>query len=302
MHGAAPRRFVEPSSTLTETWPISGRLARQQHVRRLLTAAVEAPHTHARKYNMRRAFNYKKKWTYGHMGSRASSATGRAPSAVGSGKRADGIFEGMHEVALSCTQVTAAGGAAATAGGDDDPLAVDERPPTYECCDEAAVTFGCAWDPSGRDPDFAVMADSLPDVVPYEKKTYDGWPGDAPWHSAAVIIPWEVGLEHAAFLSPPGAPCEPATVTKRLGQISPERHLERPADPGDHGHIALEPEAAVLPAVVDLCRVLKQRLIVPASEAAKAVITALVQFLWRALCARVACMTSKVRAYGVRLL
>ena len=49
VHGAAPQRVVEPSSTLTETGQIPGRLARQKHVRRLLTAAVEAPHTHARK-------------------------------------------------------------------------------------------------------------------------------------------------------------------------------------------------------------------------------------------------------------
>ena len=96
--------------------------------------------------------------------------------------------ERMQEVALSCTQVTAAGGAAATAGGDDDPLAVDERPPTYECCDEAAVTFGCAWDPSGRDPDFADMADS-PSPCSSSRGGSRGGPSCTPAPPAPGMLP-----------------------------------------------------------------------------------------------------------------
>ena len=61
------------------------------------------------------------------------------------------------------------------------------RPRTYTCCSRAAPTFGCDW----TGTNFSDMRGALPDVVPYEKKTYGGWPGDPSWHIAAAVIPWE---------------------------------------------------------------------------------------------------------------
>ena len=62
------------------------------------------------------------------------------------------------------------------------------RPPTYECCSHAHPTFGCDW----TGTNFTDIAGSLPDVVPYSRKTYGGWPGDPTWGVAAAVLPWEV--------------------------------------------------------------------------------------------------------------
>lgn len=48
------------------------------------------------------------------------------------------------------------------------------RPPTYECCSRAKPTFGCDW--TGVNDSFIDAHGSLPDVVPYTRKTYGGWP------------------------------------------------------------------------------------------------------------------------------
>eukprot|EP00750_Incisomonas_marina_P009219 INCI15853.1.p1 GENE.INCI15853.1~~INCI15853.1.p1 ORF type:complete len:956 (+),score=122.30 INCI15853.1:192-3059(+) len=62
-------------------------------------------------------------------------------------------------------------------------------PVDYQCCDFQNVTFGC----SETGTNFSSgTAGALPDVVPYSKKTYGGWPGDPSWQVAAAIIPWEV--------------------------------------------------------------------------------------------------------------
>ena len=60
------------------------------------------------------------------------------------------------------------------------------RPPTYECCSKAHPTFGCDW--TGVN-DFIDASGSLPDVVPYTRKTYGGWPGDPSWMAAGCEIP-----------------------------------------------------------------------------------------------------------------
>lgn len=62
------------------------------------------------------------------------------------------------------------------------------RPSTYECCSRAHPTFGCDW----TGTNFTDVHGSLPDVVPYSRKTYGGWPGDPTWGAAAAVIPWEV--------------------------------------------------------------------------------------------------------------
>ena len=82
-----------------------------------------------------------------------------------------------------------------------DTLAVGCREPTsqaadtsappvdYQCCDFNHVTFGC----SDTGTNFSSgTTGALPDVVPYSKKTYGGWPGDPSWQVASAIIPWEV--------------------------------------------------------------------------------------------------------------
>ena len=63
------------------------------------------------------------------------------------------------------------------------------RPSDYQCCNAEAPTFGCDATGTNFTSD---TAGSLPDVVPYGKKTYGGWPGDPTWAIAPVIIPWEV--------------------------------------------------------------------------------------------------------------
>jgi len=64
------------------------------------------------------------------------------------------------------------------------------RPGTYQCCSPTITSFGC--DHTGTNFSTAQsLAGALPDVVPYGKHTYGGWPGDPSWMVAAVIIPWE---------------------------------------------------------------------------------------------------------------
>ena len=66
----------------------------------------------------------------------------------------------------------------------------EELPPVdYQCCDFKHPTFGC--NDKGTNFSGSVYG-ALPDVVPYSKKTYGGWPGDPSWQVAAAIIPWEV--------------------------------------------------------------------------------------------------------------
>jgi len=78
--------------------------------------------------------------------------------------------------------------AAAAAPHFTDVTAAPRRPPTYECCSKAHPTFGCDW----TGTNFTDVAGSLPDVVPYSRKTYGGWPGDPTWGVAAAVLPWEV--------------------------------------------------------------------------------------------------------------
>jgi alpha-L-rhamnosidase len=62
------------------------------------------------------------------------------------------------------------------------------RPPTYQCCSRAQPTFGCDW----TGTNFSEVRGALPDVIPYSRKTFGGWPGDPTWGAAAAVIPWEV--------------------------------------------------------------------------------------------------------------
>eukprot|EP00946_MAST-07B_sp_MAST-7B-sp1_P000380 g380.t1 len=71
---------------------------------------------------------------------------------------------------------------------DIDTLLSPFRPPTYQCCSRAHPTFGCDW----TGTNFSDVHGSLPDVVPYSRKTYGGWPGDPTWGAAAAVIPWEI--------------------------------------------------------------------------------------------------------------
>eukprot|EP00759_Apiculatamorpha_spiralis_P047217 PhF_6_TR43008/c0_g1_i1/m.65712/K05989/ramA; alpha-L-rhamnosidase len=59
----------------------------------------------------------------------------------------------------------------------------DQRPPGYICCGNY-TSFGCQ---AGLTPMNATG--SLPDVVPYEKKSIGGWPGDWIWQAAGEVIP-----------------------------------------------------------------------------------------------------------------
>ena len=63
------------------------------------------------------------------------------------------------------------------------------RPPTYECCSREKPTFGCDW--TGTNDSFIDARGSLPDVVPYTRKTYGGWPGDPSWMAAGCEIPYQ---------------------------------------------------------------------------------------------------------------
>eukprot|EP01051_Picozoa_sp_SAG22_P004323 SAG22_NODE_229_length_14598_cov_13.257052_4_plen_687_part_00 len=63
------------------------------------------------------------------------------------------------------------------------------RPPTYECCSKEHPTFGCDW--TGVNDSFIDATGALPDVVPYTRKTYGGWPGDPSWMAAGCEIPFQ---------------------------------------------------------------------------------------------------------------
>lgn len=66
---------------------------------------------------------------------------------------------------------------------------VVDPPVDYLCCDFKHPTFGC----SDTGTNFTgPLYGALPDVVPYSKQTYGGWPGDPSWQIASVIIPWEM--------------------------------------------------------------------------------------------------------------
>ena len=86
--------------------------------------------------------------------------------------------------AVECNQVAWA------QNNRDDAFAMNDlqRPPTYECCSLKHPTFGCDW----TGTNFSEVVGSLPDVVPYSRKTYGGWPGDPTWGVAAVVLPWEL--------------------------------------------------------------------------------------------------------------
>jgi alpha-L-rhamnosidase len=107
---------------------------------------------------------------------------------------------------IECNQVASAtvtAGSAATVSFEatmraSTPAAAPRRPPTYECCSHKHPTFGCDW--TGTDFDGDVTG-SLPDVVPYSRKTYGGWPGDPTWGVAAAVIPWEVITHCIALLT-----------------------------------------------------------------------------------------------------
>jgi len=90
---------------------------------------------------------------------------------------------------LSSSSPSSSSTAAVAIGLDGGSVAAPPPPEDYQCCDFQHVTFGCSEKGTNFSGD---VFGALPDVVPYSKKTYGGWPGDPSWQVAAAIIPWEV--------------------------------------------------------------------------------------------------------------
>jgi len=98
--------------------------------------------------------------------------------------------------------------------------AMGPRPAVYECCSVKNPSFGCDW--HGVNDSFKDDAGSMPDVVPYSRKPYGGWPGDPTWGIATVEIPyqsWTVSGDKVALF-------EAYAAAKAFGEF-----LLRHADP-----------------------------------------------------------------------